>query len=79
MNRRSILGGVTVLGLFGASVGALAEDTFKIGLLQSMTGTLAPVGKQVIAGLRIDIGEDSGPLQHLGPARRTSLQRHAPA
>ena len=53
MNKLSILSGVTALGLFGAPAGALAEDTFKIGLLQSMTGTLAPVGKQVIAGVRL--------------------------
>ena len=51
MNRLSILSGVTAIGLFGAPAGSLAEDTFKIGLLQSMTGTLAPVGKQVMAGV----------------------------
>jgi branched-chain amino acid transport system substrate-binding protein len=53
MNRLSILSGVTAIGLFGAPAGSLAEETFKIGLLQSMTGTLASVGKQVMAGVRL--------------------------
>ena len=37
---------------------AHAQDTIKIGLIQSMTGQLAAVGKQVIAGARLYMQEN---------------------
>jgi branched-chain amino acid transport system substrate-binding protein len=36
-----------------ASTGALAQDTAKIGVVLPLTGGLAPVGKQVEAGIRL--------------------------
>src|SRR3954468_2743115 len=36
-----------------ASTGAIAQDTAKIGLVLPLTGGLAPVGKQVQAGIKI--------------------------
>ena len=35
-----------------ASTGALAQDTAKVGLVLPLTGGLAPVGKQVQAGVK---------------------------
>src|SRR5215475_11977788 len=39
--------------LFGAPHAVWAQDVVKIGLVHSMTGGLAPVGKQVMAGVRL--------------------------
>jgi branched-chain amino acid transport system substrate-binding protein len=53
MDRRSILKGITALALLGLPGSAAAQDTVKIGVVQSMTGGLAPLGKQIMAGIRL--------------------------
>jgi hypothetical protein len=53
MDRRSILGGIAALALLGLPGSAAAQDTVKIGVVQSMTGGLAPLGKQIMAGIRL--------------------------
>jgi branched-chain amino acid transport system substrate-binding protein len=53
MDRRSILKGVAALALLGLPGSAAAQDTVKIGVVQSMTGGLAPLGKQIMAGIRL--------------------------
>jgi branched-chain amino acid transport system substrate-binding protein len=53
MDRRSILKGIAALALLGLPGSAAAQDTVKIGVVQSMTGGLAPLGKQIMAGIRL--------------------------
>ena len=53
MDGRSILKGIVSLLLLGLAGSASAQDTVKIGVVQSMTGGLAPLGKQVMAGIRL--------------------------
>jgi branched-chain amino acid transport system substrate-binding protein len=57
MGRRSILKGIAALVLFGSPVSALSQDSVKIGLVHSMTGGLASVGNQVMAGVRLYMQE----------------------
>jgi branched-chain amino acid transport system substrate-binding protein len=57
MNRRSILTGVAALVLLGSPGNAWPQDTVKIGLVHSMTGGLAAVGKQVMAGVNLYMQE----------------------
>jgi branched-chain amino acid transport system substrate-binding protein len=49
------VGGIAILSLIGFP--AAAEDTVKVGLVHSMTGGLAPVGKQIMAGVRLYMAE----------------------
>ena len=44
--------------VFGGAPSAHAQETIKIGLVQSMTGGLAAVGKQVVAGARLYMQEN---------------------
>jgi branched-chain amino acid transport system substrate-binding protein len=53
MSSKSLARCVAALALFGAPGGAWAQDTIKIGVVQSITGGLASVGKQVMAGVRL--------------------------
>jgi len=53
MDRRIILRGVAATMLFALPGAAWAQDTVKVGLVHSMTGGLAPVGKQIMAGVRL--------------------------
>jgi len=53
MRRRPILKGIAALVFLGSPVSAWSQDSVKIGLVHSMTGGLAPVGKQVMAGIRL--------------------------
>ena len=55
MHRRALVGGIAILSLLGFP--AAAEDTVKVGLVHSMTGVLAPVGKQIMAGVRLYMAE----------------------
>jgi branched-chain amino acid transport system substrate-binding protein len=54
MLRRQIVTAAAVVaaGLFTAS-GALAQDTVKIGVVQSLTGQLTAVGKQIMGGIKL--------------------------
>jgi branched-chain amino acid transport system substrate-binding protein len=60
MSRRVLIAGSTAAAALFALVGtASAQDTtIKIGLIQSMTGPLAAVGKQVVAGARLYMQEN---------------------
>ena len=58
LRRQFIATGASVLAILAATTGAQAQDTIKIGLVQSMTGTLAAVGRQVVAGARLYIQEN---------------------
>jgi len=53
MHRRTVLKAAAALALLALPAGASAQDTVKIGLVHSMTGGLAPVGKQIMAGVRL--------------------------
>jgi branched-chain amino acid transport system substrate-binding protein len=53
MDRRSILRGATALAVLVLPGAAFAQDTVKIGLVHSMTGGLAPVGRQIMAAVRL--------------------------
>jgi branched-chain amino acid transport system substrate-binding protein len=53
MDRRAFLSGVALLGLLATPGAAVAQDTVKVGLVHSMTGGLAPVGRQIMAGVRL--------------------------
>ena len=58
MSRRAFIAGCSAVAATVAFAGvAAAQDTIKIGLIQSMTGALAPVGKQVVAGARLYMAE----------------------
>ncbi len=58
MLRRSFVVGTAAIASVLAGTGAVqAQDTIKIGLVQSMTGGLAAVGKQVVAGARLYMQE----------------------
>src|SRR5581483_5801105 len=48
MLRHKVLAGFACLVLFGSS--ALAQDTFKIGLVAPLTGPFTSTGRQVLAG-----------------------------
>jgi len=39
--------------LLGGIAPALAQDSFKVGMLVSLTGPFAPVGKQMLAGAKL--------------------------
>jgi branched-chain amino acid transport system substrate-binding protein len=53
MLRRFVTAGIAVAaGVALAPAGAMAQDTAKIGLVLPLTGGLAPVGKQVQAGVK---------------------------
>jgi len=56
MLRRSLAIGV-VLTLSASASAALAQDTVKVGLVLPLTGTLAPVGKQVQAGAQLYVAQ----------------------
>src|SRR5215470_12417587 len=55
MNVRSIRTALLACVLFAAP--AAAQDVVKIGLVHSMTGGLAPVGAQIMAGVRLYMQE----------------------
>ncbi len=57
LRRQFIAAGVSAAAILAATNGAQAQDTIKIGMIQSMTGTLAGVGRQVMAGARLYIQE----------------------
>jgi branched-chain amino acid transport system substrate-binding protein len=51
---RHVVAGVCTLAVASfAAGGALAQDTIKIGLVQSLTGQLTAVGKQVMGGVKL--------------------------
>src|SRR5262249_59759846 len=58
MDRRALVKGIAILSLLGFP--ASAQDTVKVGLVHSMTGGLAPVGKQIMAGVRPYIARRRG-------------------
>ena len=45
-----------------SSVGAFADETFKIGLILPMTGQAASTGKQVEAGVRLYMAQNPGKI-----------------
>ena len=53
MHRREILKGTAALLLASRAGSARAEDTFRIGLVHSLTGALGAAGKQIIAGVNL--------------------------
>ena len=59
MLRRSfVIGSCAAATVLGFAGGAQAQDTIKIGLVQSMTGPLAGVGRQILAGMRYYMQEN---------------------
>ena len=58
MLRRSFVVGTAVAAALAGAGAAQAQDTIKIGIVQSMTGGLAAVGKQVVAGARLYMQEN---------------------
>src|SRR5262245_32743550 len=53
MQRSFLVTAIAIAVLLGARNGAWAQDVIKVGLVHSMTGGLAAVGKQVMAGVRL--------------------------
>src|SRR5262245_20051560 len=53
MLRRHVLTVAAVLSAAFASGGAFAQDTIKIGIVQSLTGQLTAVGKQIMGGVNL--------------------------
>jgi len=53
MERWFLVAAIAILTLLGTPPGIWAQDIVKVGLVHSMTGGLAPVGKQVLAGVRL--------------------------
>ena len=53
MERWFLVTATAISVLLGAPPDAWAQDIVKVGLVHSMTGGLAPVGKQVMAGVRL--------------------------
>jgi branched-chain amino acid transport system substrate-binding protein len=53
MERWFLVAAIAILMLLGASPGVCAQDIVKVGLVHSMTGGLAPVGKQIMAGVHL--------------------------
>ena len=53
MERWFLVTATAISVLLGAPPDAWAQDIVKVGLVHSMTGGLAPVGKQVLAGVRL--------------------------
>ncbi|MFL4970372.1 MAG: ABC transporter substrate-binding protein [Xanthobacteraceae bacterium] len=53
MLRRAVVTAAGVLAASLAASGALAQDTIKIGIVQSLTGQLTAVGKQVLGGVNL--------------------------
>jgi len=53
MERWFLVAAIAILTLLGTPPGIWAQDIVKVGLVHSMTGGLAPVGKQVMAGVRL--------------------------
>jgi branched-chain amino acid transport system substrate-binding protein len=62
MLRRSVALGIALAAGALASAGANAQDTVKIGLVLPLTGTLAPVGKQVQAGAQLYMQQHGGSI-----------------
>ena len=58
LRRHFALGAVAIAATLPPFASAQAQETIKIGLVQSMTGALAAVGKQVVAGARLYIQEN---------------------
>lgn len=58
LRRQFIVAGTAAAATLAGTVGAQAQDTIKIGMIQSMTGTLAGVGRQVMAGARLYLIEN---------------------
>src|SRR5215470_11921949 len=56
--RRIVVVGAVAAATVSMACNAHAQDTIKIGLVQSMTGTLAAVGRQVVAGARLYVQEN---------------------
>jgi branched-chain amino acid transport system substrate-binding protein len=53
LRRQFAVGAIAAVASIPAVATAQAQETIKIGLVQSMTGGLAAVGKQVVAGARL--------------------------
>jgi branched-chain amino acid transport system substrate-binding protein len=54
MLRRSVvLAAAAVAGILSLPQAAIAQDTIKIGIVQSLTGQLTAVGKQVMGGIKL--------------------------
>jgi len=53
MERWFLVAAIAILMLLDTPPGVWAQDIVKVGLVHSMTGGLAPVGKQVMAGVRL--------------------------
>jgi branched-chain amino acid transport system substrate-binding protein len=47
------MGALSVAGILAADAAATAQEAIKIGLVMPLTGILAPVGKQAVAGARL--------------------------
>jgi len=58
MLRRHVLTVAAVLSAAFASGGAFAQDTIKIGIVQSLTGQLTAVGKQVMGGVNLYVQQN---------------------
>src|SRR3974377_1379695 len=52
LSRRVSVAALAIAGAMSASA-ASAQEVIKIGLVMPMTGVLAPVGKQAVAGARL--------------------------
>src|SRR5262245_28958568 len=53
MQRSFLVTAIAIAVLLGARSAAWAQDVIKVALVHSMTGGLAAVGKQVMAGVRL--------------------------
>src|SRR5204863_8214307 len=51
--RRAVVTAAGVLAASFAASGALAQDTIKIGIVQSLTGQLTAAGKQALGGVNL--------------------------
>lgn len=58
MLRRHFIAGMTVAAVAGVPVSAQAQEPLKIGVVVSMTGPLAGVGRQIMAGMRYYMQEN---------------------
>src|SRR5215217_353032 len=62
MLRRAVVTAAGVLAASFAASGALAQDTIKIGIVQSLTGQLTAVGKQIMGGVNLYVQQKGNTL-----------------
>src|SRR5215510_12361057 len=58
MERWFLVTATAISVLLGAPPDAWAQDVVKVGLVHSMTGGLAPVGRQIMAGVRLYMAQN---------------------